>query len=162
MVAADDARIAGIVTLAGPGVPGPEVARYQIEAAVVGDSTIAPADREAEIQRQLADTLTIRERSYLGIDPLGYASRVRCPALILHGGSDKHVPPRSAERLAHAMRANGNADVSVRIFPNLSHSLLPDPGGLSDGWAGLPAFVTSPEVLRAITDWAATRLMSRR
>lgn len=153
MVAADDPTVAGLVTMAGPGVSGAEVARYQIEAAVVRDSSIAPADREAEIAKQLADTLTIRERSYLSIEPLGYARRVRCPALILHGGSDLHVPPRSAERLALAMRSNGNHDVTVRVFPGISHSFLPDPGGLSSGWAVLPGFMTSPDVLRAITDW---------
>ena len=161
MVAAGDSSIAGVVTLAGPGVPGPEVARYQIEAAVVRDSTIAPEKREAEIQRQLADTLTVRERSYLGIDPLSYARRVRCPALILQGGSDLHVPVRSAERIAQAMRANGNRDVSVRVFPGVSHAFLPDPIGLSSSWAALPGFMTSPEILRAITDWATTRLERR-
>ena len=157
IVAAGDSSLAGIVTMAGPGVPGPEVARYQIESAVMRDSSIAPADREAEIQKQLADTLTVRERSYLALDPLAYARRVRCPALILHGGSDLHIPPRSAERLARVMRANGNRDVSVRIFPGISHSFLPDPVGLSSRWAVLPGFVTSPEVLRTITEWVAMR-----
>lgn len=158
MVAAGDPHVAAIVTLAGPGVSGPEVARYQIEAAVVRDSSIAHGDREAEIQKQLADTLTARERSYLGIDPLSYARRVRCPALIMQGGTDLHVPLRSAERLAWAMRAAGNHDVTVRIFPGVSHSLLYDPGGLNSGWVYLPAFLTAPEILRAMTDWASSRL----
>lgn len=157
MVAADDPAIAGIVTLAGPGVSGPEVAHYQIEAAVVRDTTIAPAARAAEIARQLADTLTVRERSYLGIDPLAYARRVRCPALIVQGGADLHVPLRSAERLAAAMRSSGNGDVTVRVFQGLSHSLLPDPLGLNSGWAALPGFMTAPELLDAITDWATER-----
>ena len=161
MVAAGDTALAGIVTLAGPGVPGPELARYQIEAAVVRDSSIAPAAREREIERQLADSLTARERTFLSIDPLAYAGRVRCPALILQGGSDLHVPLRSAERLAQAMRAGGNRDVSVRLFPGISHSFLPDPGGLNSGWAALPGFMTSPQVLKAITDWADTHLGDR-
>ncbi len=158
MVAATDSTIACIVTLAGPGLPGPDIARYQIEAAVVRDSSIAPTSREAEIQRQLSDSLTARERSYLSIDPLAYARRVRCPALILQGGTDLHVPPRSAERLAWAMRAAGNGDVSVRVFAGLSHSFLPDPIGLNSGWAALPGFMTSPQVLRAITDWTTAHL----
>lgn len=157
MVASADPGVAGIVTLAGPGVPGPELARYQIEAAVVRDTSIAPADREAEIRKQLADTLTARERSFMGIDPLSYARRVRCPALILQGGSDLHVPVRSAEHLALAMREGGNRDVTVRIFPNVSHAFLPDTYGLDSNWATLPGFMTSPDVLRAITDWTAAR-----
>ena len=154
MVAASDSLLAGIVTLAGPGVPGPVLARYQIEAAVVRDTSIAPAAREAEIRRQLADTLTAREQSFMGIDPLEVARGVRCPALILQGGADLTVPPRSAERLAWAMRSAGNRNVSVLIFDGISHSFLPDPNGLPSGWVYLPAFMTSPRVLGAITDWA--------
>ena len=161
MVAADDPAIAAIVTLAGPGVPGPEVARYQIEAAVMGDTTIAPGDRERAIQRELSDTLTAREKSYLSIDPFAYARRVRCPALIVQGGNDLHVPVRSAERLAWTMRLAGDRDVSVRIVPGVSHSLLPDPVGLSSGWVYLPGFLTSPEILRTAGDWLIERLASR-
>jgi uncharacterized protein len=161
MVAADDPAIAAIVTLAGPGVPGPEVARYQIEAAVMGDTTIAPADRERAIVHELSDTLTAREKSYLSIDPSAYARRVRCPALIVQGANDLHVPVRSAERLAWAMRQAGNRDVSVRIVPGVSHSLLPDPVGLNSGWVYLPAFLTSPEILSAAGDWLNERLVSR-
>jgi hypothetical protein len=77
---------------------------------------------------------------------------VRCPALILHGGSDLHVPPRSAERLAAAMRAGGDRDVTVRIFPGVSHSLLPDPYGLGDGWVYLPAFRVAPPILDTMAE----------
>jgi dienelactone hydrolase len=158
MVAATDSSIAAIVTLAGPGVPGLEVARYQIEAAIVRDTTIAPADREAAIAKELADTLTIRERSYLSIDPLSYARRTRCPALIVQGANDLHVPLRSAERLAWAMRSGGNRDVTVRFIPGVSHALLPDVLGLNAEWVYLPAFLTSPDVLRAMTEWLSERL----
>jgi len=158
MVAAGDSTIAAIVTLAGPGVPGLEVARYQIEAAVVRDSSIAPEDRESEIRKQMSDTLTVRERSYLSIDPLSFARRTKCPALIVQGGTDLTVPLRSAERLAWAMRAGGNRDVSVRIYPGVSHSLLYDPGGLNSGWVYLPGFLTAPELLRSTADWLAARL----
>ena len=49
-------------------------------------------------------------------------------------------------------------DVTVRIIPGVSHSLLPDPGGLSSGWAALPAFLTSPEILDELTRWSSARL----
>jgi alpha-beta hydrolase superfamily lysophospholipase len=162
MVAASDPRLSGVVTLAGPGVPGWDLARYQIEAAVVRDSTIAPADWASAVAKALADSLTPREASYLSIDPLAYARRVRCPVLIVQGGADLHVPLRSAERLAFAMRQCGNADVTVRIFPGVSHSLLPDPVGLNSGWASLPGFLTAPDILRAVGDWLNARLAPRR
>ena len=158
MVAAKDPSIAAIVLLAGPGVPMMEVGRYQIEAAVTRDPSIAPADRENEIEKQLADEPTARMRTVLTIDPMDYAGRVRTPALIIQGANDLHVPLRSLERLAQAMRAAGDRDVTVRVFPGVSHSFLPDPGGLSSGWAMLPAFRTSPEILQAASDWLAARL----
>ena len=158
IVASRNPSIAAIVTLAGPGVPGLEVGRYQIGAAVERDSTLAPADREREIAKQLAEPMTKRESTYLQIDPLEYSRRVRCPALIVQGGSDLHVPPRSAERMATAMREGGNRDVTVRLVPGVSHSLAPDPNGLLAGWPMLPALHVKPEILTAMTDWLGTRL----
>jgi uncharacterized protein len=158
MIAAKDPTIAAIVSLAGSGVPGPQLAREQIEQVVLRDSTIAVADREKEIEKQLAEPMTVRERIFLTIDPLQYASHVRCPALIVQGGSDITVPLRSAEKLASFMRSSGNQDVTVRVIPGVSHSLLPDPLGLSSEWVFLPAFETSPQVLNLIADWLGTRL----
>jgi alpha-beta hydrolase superfamily lysophospholipase len=89
-----------------------------------------------------------------------YAGRVHCPALILHGGSDITVPVRSAEKIANAIRRNGNSDVTVRIMAGISHSLLPDPVGTNSGWVYLLAFAISPQLLDVITNWAATHLLS--
>ncbi|PYX44564.1 MAG: hypothetical protein DMG83_13170 [Acidobacteria bacterium] len=89
---------------------------------------------------------------------LEFARRVHCPALILQGGMDLHVPMRSAERIAAAMRSNGNSDVTVRIFPGVSHPMLPDPIGLSSGWVLLPAFLTSSPVLDLLAHWVAEKL----
>jgi dipeptidyl aminopeptidase/acylaminoacyl peptidase len=161
MVAAKDRSIAAIITLAGPGTSGAQLARYQIEQAVIHDPDIREADREKEIQKQLAEEMTPRERVVLTIDPMEFAREVRCPALIIQGGSDAHVPVRSAERIGMAMRSNGNADVTVRIFPGVSHTLLPDPNGVSAGWVFLPAFGTWPPLLDAMTDWARTHLLMR-
>jgi dipeptidyl aminopeptidase/acylaminoacyl peptidase len=102
--------------------------------------------------------MTVRESVFLTIDPLQYASHVRCPALIVQGGSDITVPLRSAEKLASFMRSSGNQDVTVRVIPGVSHSLLPDPLGLSSEWVFLPAFQTSPQVLNLIADWLGMRL----
>ena len=110
--------------------------------------------------KELAEPLTPRERVFLAIDPLMYAGRVHCPALILHGGSDITVPVRSAEKIANAIRSNGNSDVTVRIIPGVSHSLLPDPVGPNNGWVYLPAFATSPQLLDVMTNWAATHLLT--
>jgi pimeloyl-ACP methyl ester carboxylesterase len=158
MVAASDKAIAAIVTLAGPGVPGLELARYQIQQLVLHDPTIAAADREKEIAKQLSGELTPREQSFLSIDPIDFVRRVHCPALIIQGGADLHVPVRSTERLAAAMRAAGNSAVTVRIIPGVSHSLLPDPIGPQSGWVYLPGVLTSPSILDETVQWVTSKL----
>jgi len=161
MVASTDAAIAGVVTLAGPGVPGLEVAKYQVEQPILKDSTLSKADREREFAKRLDEALkdlSPHETSFLTIDPLLYDRQVRCPALIMQGGADATVPLRSAQRIAAAMRSGGNQDVTVRIIPGVSHSLLPDPGGLASGWGALPAFLTSPQILDELTRWSVARL----
>jgi dienelactone hydrolase len=161
MVAAGDPSIAAVVTLAGPGVPGMEVARYQVEQPILKDPTMSAGDREKELEKQLEKALkdlSPHETSFLSIDPISYDRQVRCPALIMQGAADATVPLRSAERIAAAMRAGGNTDVTVRIIPGMSHSLLPDPVGLSSGWAALPAFLTSPDLLDQLTRWTTARL----
>lgn len=162
MVASRDSAIAAVITLAGPGVGGMEVARYQVEQPILKNPNIPIANREQEITKELGEALkdlSAHETSYLTIDPAVYDRKVSCPALIIQGGADLTVPVRSAERIAAAMRAGGNVDVEVRIFPDVSHSLLPDPGGLPNGWAALPGFLTSPELLDEITRWSTARLM---
>jgi hypothetical protein len=160
IVASKDLSIAAIVSLDGSGVPGAQLAREQTEQSVLHDPSIPAADREKEVEKELAEPMTPRESVFITIDPLLYAGRVHCPALILHGGSDLTVPIRSAEKIASAIRSNGNSDVTVRIIPAVSHSMLPDPVGPGSGWVYLPAFATSPQLLDVMTHWAATRLLT--
>ena len=165
MIAAKDRSIAAVITLAGPGVPGMEVAKYQVEQPILKDPGIPESDREKEFSRQLAialKDLTPHESSFLKTDPAEYDGQVRCPALIIQGGADATVPVRSAERIASSMRATGNSDVTLRIFPGVSHSLLPDPTGLSSGWAALPAFLTAPDLLNEMTRWTIAKLKGER
>jgi pimeloyl-ACP methyl ester carboxylesterase len=160
IVASKDPSIAAIISLDGTGVPGVQLAREQTEQAVLHDPSLPAAEREKEVEKELAEPLTPRERVFLTIDPLLYAGRVHCPTLILHGGADITVPIRSAEKIASAIRSNGNSDVTVRIIPGVSHSLLPDPVGPGSGWVYLPAFATSPQLLEVMTNWAATHLLT--
>ena len=162
MVAAKDPLIAAVVTLAGPGVSGQDVARYQVAQPILRDPKLSGAERDAEISKQLSEALTDlspHESSYMSIDPVQYDREVRCPALVVQGGADATVPVRSAERIGNAMREGGNAEVTVLVFPGVSHSLLPDPAGLPSGWASLPAFLVQPSLLDAVTHWSTSKLL---
>jgi len=140
-----------------------EVARYQVAQPILKDTSIPTAEKENRISKELSEALkdlSAHERSFLSIDPESYDARVRCPALIIHGGADATVPVRSAERIAAAMRSGGNRDVTVRIYPGISHALLPDPVGLPSGWSALPTFLTAPDILDEITRWSVARLVT--
>ena len=163
MIAAGDPAIAAVVTLDGPGVSGREVARYQVAQPILRDPSMhmTEAERAKAIDQQYQEALkdlTPHEQTFLDADPMQYDRNVRCPALVIQGATDAHVPLRSAERIAGAMRSGGNQHVTVRIFPGVSHSLLPDPSGLSSGWAGLPGFLTEPALLDDVATWSARTL----
>jgi len=161
MIAAKDPSIAAVITLAGSGVPGMEVAKYQVEQPILRDPAIPESDRAKEFTKQLAEALkdlSPHESTFMKTDPMEYDAQVRCPVLIIQGGADATVPVRSAERIAFAMRTGGNSDVTLRIFPGVSHSLLPDPGGLPSGWGALPAFLTAPDLLDEVTRWSVAKL----
>ncbi len=163
VVAASDPSLAAIVVIAGSGVPGEQLNTWQTIQTVTHDPSIAPERRDAEIQKQLADRSdwSPRDTAFVAADPADFARRVKVPALILQGGSDLHVPPRSAERLAATMRAAGARDVTARIIPHLSHTLCPDIIGSIQAWSWLPSRRLSNELLETLTSWLVAELKAR-
>jgi dipeptidyl aminopeptidase/acylaminoacyl peptidase len=59
----------------------------------------------------------MRERS-----AIYWPEKIDTPLLLLHGGSDRRVPPEQSTRLAEALRRAGGR-VEIRIFPGDSHTL---------------------------------------
>lgn len=162
MVAADDQRLAGIVLLAGPSWTGRRTLDYQIRYGVEGDSTIAPAARAATIATRLAalDSLTARQpwlHYFADHDPLAVAGRVRVPALLVQGATDRQVPAEQAEELAAALRKGGERDVTVRILADRNHLLLPDSDGNPARYGGLAQRQLGADVLGPIVDWILKR-----
>ena len=160
VVAAGDPSLAAIVLLAGSGVPGEQLNTWQTIQTVEHDPAIAPAARAAEIKKQLADRSdwSARDKAFVAADPADYARKVKTPALIVQGGSDLHVPPRSAERLVATMRGAGNRDVTAVIIPHLSHTLCPDIIGSIQAWSWLPSRRLSHELLETTSRWLAAEL----
>jgi hypothetical protein len=159
MIAASDSSLRGIALMCAP-ADGRETAEYQIRYAVEHHPNIVPEKREETIAAALAEAGdTPRARSLIGIDAFPFARKIKMPVLLLHGTTDRHVPPSSATRLAAAFRSNGNRDVTVRLFPNLNHVFLPDPDGRSGGWALLPSLRVPSEVLDALSNWTKEHFM---
>jgi hypothetical protein len=160
VVAAKDPTIAAIALLAGSGVPGEQLNTWQTIETVNHDPAVAPAQRDAEIKKQLADRSdwSPRDKAFVAADPADFAAKVKAPTLILQGGSDLHVPPRSVSRLTSVLHQTGNRDVTVRLLPQLSHVLSPDVIGSLQAWSWLPSRRLSNELLDTLASWLKTKL----
>ena len=76
----------------------------------------------------------------------------------LAGLSFEELAEQLAPELEAAIRAGGNRDVTVRVFPALNHLFLPDAEGTADParYARLPEKRVPGEVLGSLADWLKT------
>jgi pimeloyl-ACP methyl ester carboxylesterase len=82
-----------------------------------------------------------------GYDPVEALASIRCPFLAIFGALDVLLPAHmSAELCSQALRAAGNPDATIVIFPQANHRLRL-PGSLE--------FATG--YLDLLADWAAHR-----
>jgi len=163
MVAATDPRLRGIVMLAGPADNGYGIIKYQIRYGIEHDTSIAVARRDSAFAAGLAvlDSTAAKQtwlKYFFAYDPVATARQVRVPALVLQGQTDRQVTFEQAEKLGNALRASGNADVTVRVFPAKNHLFIDDPDGSPSGYAKLPTNKMGSDVLGAVADWLASRL----
>ena len=163
MVATTDPRLGGIVLIGGTASRGRDILasqrRYLVNAdtslsRAARDSLLAAASREADSAFATPGWM----RFFADYDPLATARRVRAPVLVLHGETDRQVPPDEARRLAAAMRAAGNRRVTLRTFPRMNHLLVDDPSGDPRGYTRLPSYAVRRDLLGALADWVARTL----
>lgn len=160
MIAATDPSIAGIVTLAGPASTGREISHAQLQYAVSHDTSLTPARRDSILEKQdaILDSAATHQpwvRYYLTYDPIATAKNVHVPALVLQGGNDRQISSDQAEKLGAALRAGGDKDVTVHVFPELDHLFLVDPAGDPSGYPMLPSKKIGSDVLGTIADWVS-------
>jgi pimeloyl-ACP methyl ester carboxylesterase len=79
---------------------------------------------------------------------LAQARGLTMAVLIVQGMSDGNVPPAGAAALRAALRAYGNHDTALRLFPGLGHSLGPAPDAVRDDFRPIAV-----PALAAIADW---------
>ncbi|HEU4631067.1 MAG TPA: alpha/beta fold hydrolase [Gemmatimonadaceae bacterium] len=162
MVAAGDRALRAVVLVAAPAWTGVRISDMQVAQALdalhVGD---VQRDSLLRLNTRARDSLAALQpwlRFWLAYDPLPTARRVRQPVLIVQGATDHQVSPEQAGELAAAIRAGGNGDVTVRLFPDVNHLLVHDPSGAVSGYGSLSSYAVAPAVLGAIADWLAARL----
>jgi alpha-beta hydrolase superfamily lysophospholipase len=159
MVASGDPRIRGVVLMAGSAQTGRQIIHFQQDFMLANDTTLrTPAARDsarAVARAQLVETAEDNPwiKFFLDYDPLPTAARVKVPALILNGETDRQVTAEQAAALGAAMTAAGNTDVTVRVFPKLNHLFLVDPDGDPTKYARLPNGKLAPEVTALLVTW---------
>lgn len=162
MVAVDEPALAGIVLMAGPGRSGRDILRFQRSYAIEHDTTMTPAKRAEMLARvpQMVDSALASSPwlTFFGAhDPIATARRVKVPVLILQGGDDQQVIASEAPMLEKAFRAGGNRDVTARVFPELNHFFIRQPGGAPSGYSTLSTNLAAPEVLGMAVEWIARK-----
>ncbi len=165
LLAADDRLIRALVILAGPAKSGLEVLLDQARWPVLTTPGLAPAERS----RRLAQAETaVRSDSFptnpwmrwfVHYDPRPVLGRVRQPVLVLQGALDRQVSAGQADTLGTLLRAGGNRDVSVRVFPGLNHLfVVSETDGSPAEYVSLRDPVVPAEVVSTLASWLVQRI----
>lgn len=167
LAASGDSSLAGVVLLGAPSRPGRELARWQRRQVVAGDpgrwpradveTVLARADREAE--RAASQDAWLH--TWFDLDPRTVARSVHVATLLVHGQTDRQVPPAQASELARALRDDGTNEVSIRLFPSVNHLLLEDGDGDPARYAALATRHVRGEVVDTIIAWMLRRSRPR-
>jgi pimeloyl-ACP methyl ester carboxylesterase len=163
VLAARDPKLAGIVLLGG-------ATAVNVDSLLEEQARLNPGGPAANLlptlarakQGERARGATDLEdwmREHLELSPRSLLPRIRCPVLIVQGGADQLVREHHAREAAALLEAGGNPDVSVRVFPGLSHVFNHwTPGGERS-----PALdAADPAVAHAIAEWVLTRTTARK
>lgn len=160
--AARGAPVAGLILAGVPARTGREIIAWQQEQGVARAVRDSLASRRTAIADQLlassrdavAELARLRApfRYLLDYDPRAVASRLRLPALVLHGITDRQVPVTEAARLGEALAARG-APVTVHPLAGLNHLLLEDADGDPAGYPLLPSRILPPSVAAEVVAW---------
>lgn len=168
IIAASDPTIRSIVMMAPTATDGYRIMEYQNRLKIDERPDLSASEKERELKKSmkgLSHALAMGEgspwfRSFIEYLPLPTAKKVTCPALIIHGDKDAHIPVSDSHLIAQAMRASGNDDVTVLVFKNHNHLFLEDPNGNISGYADLLWHTNqiSDNVMTIITDWLQSQM----
>ena len=82
-------------------------------------ASLAPKD----IQHLIGSTPEEKPDEWKARSPLFFADKIKCPVYLIYGAKDTVVPVAEGVRMAEALRAAGNAHVTLVIDPGAKHGL---------------------------------------
>ena len=94
-------------------------------------------------------------RYFLTYDPRPTLAKVKCPVLAINGEKDLQVPPRqNLPEIEKALKAGGNAAVTIREMPNLNHLFQTCKTGAPTEYAQIEE-TFAPAALQVVGEWVA-------
>lgn len=166
LVAVEEPQLEALVLMAAPSWNGRRILEFQLTNLTRNDTSLTGARLDSALAAipPRIDSLTVANRwmgFFVDHDVLAAARRIRTPVLILNGGTDQQVTPEQAAELAAAIRAGGNPDVTVQVFPDLNHLFLYDPVGFPLGYGRLTRSSVEPVVVGTVVDWLVRQFERR-
>jgi hypothetical protein len=166
LAARADPALGALVLLGAPSRSGREIARWQRQQLVSSDLARWPsterravlAAAESEAEQMAAHDPWLRR--WFALDPRAVATSVTRPVLLVHGDTDRQVPPEHADELAAVLRDAG-ADVEVRHVSDTDHLLLPDHDGDPQGYVRLADRRPRAAVIAATTHFLSIHMAPR-
>ena len=182
LAATRERRIAAVVSIAAPSVPGSERVLEQ-QRHVLERMDVPPAERVAKIElqsrinaavmsgrgwealppevRRQADTPWFQ--SFLAFNPARVIEDVRQPVLFIHGELDAEVPVSHLDRLGElAQKGSRSRSVAVVAVRGVNHLLTPAVTGEVTEYATLQNRNISADVSRTINEWLTKAFQSVR
>jgi pimeloyl-ACP methyl ester carboxylesterase len=138
---------------------GREILREELVRAGDREATQLPAV-ERQLEPQIRRALTPWSRFFMIYDPRPALGRLRCPVLAMNGTTDAQVP--AAENLSaieSALRAGGNAAVTIVPLPNLNHLFQTSATGALSEYAKIEETI-APIALETMGRWIAEQVLS--
>ncbi|HYV11701.1 MAG TPA: alpha/beta fold hydrolase [Pyrinomonadaceae bacterium] len=96
-------------------------------------------------------------RYFVMFDPQPVLKNVKVPVLALNGELDLQVPAKeNLDLIGAGLKAGGNDDVTLKLFPKLNHLFQTAQTGLPTEYAQIDETM-SPDVLKTVSDWILQR-----
>jgi uncharacterized protein len=157
MLASADAKVAAVVMLAGPGLPGEKLLEQQLYDTLRAENV--PESQFPMMRKNQLDALEkLREsdawlKYFLSYDPAAALKLLRCPVLALNGSRDTQVnAEQNLPVIEKALSEGGNKRATVKKMLELNHLFQrAKTGGVSE--YGKIEETMAPEALSEVTSW---------